>query len=150
MLWTLDVGGLRQSWAQFKTAEDAREAILFAASKSDTVSRIREMAIVNPEERASAAQMLVKCYGGAGLSTPRNQVPALISSPSPAIAAARASGPAPPTLTTRTAQTKPNDLQKNKNTFAAAAQYRVEKARNPLRAQPFRRLQDLRPKSDKS
>ncbi|KAF2245187.1 hypothetical protein BU26DRAFT_434010 [Trematosphaeria pertusa] len=32
------------------------------------------MAQENPETRSSAAQMLVKCFDGQGLSTPRNQV----------------------------------------------------------------------------
>ncbi|KAI0418290.1 kinase-like domain-containing protein [Xylaria grammica] len=41
------------------------------------LGRIREMAEVNPDERASAAQMLVKCYGGVGLSTPRHRIPPL-------------------------------------------------------------------------
>jgi hypothetical protein len=103
------------------------------------------MAIVKAEERASAAQMLVKCYNGVGLSTPRNQDPALTSSPLSTIAAARAPALAPPALTTRTAQTKPR-VQKNANIFTVAAQFRVEKARDPLQAQPFRRLQELRPK----
>src|SRR5450432_4276928 len=96
------------------------------------------MAIVNPERRASATQMLVKCYNGVGLSTPRNQDPALTSSPSPAIAAERTPALATPTLTTRTAQTEPR-VQKNANIFTAAAQFRVEKAQ----AQPIRRLQEL-------
>jgi hypothetical protein len=34
----------------------------------------------------------------------------------------------------------------NGNIFAAPAQYRVEKARDPLQPQPFRRLQEIRPK----
>jgi hypothetical protein len=34
----------------------------------------------------------------------------------------------------------------NGNIFAAAAQYRVEKARDPLQPQPFRRLQEIHPK----
>jgi hypothetical protein len=110
----------------------------------DAVSKIREMEIVNPEERASAAQMLVKYYNGIGLSTPRNQVPALTSNP-PKIVAARAPAPAPPSLTTRTAQSKPRGSQMNVNIFAAA-QYRVEKARDPLQAKPFRRLPEIRPK----
>jgi len=59
------------------------------------------MAIVNPKKRASAAQMLLKHFDGAELNTPRNQVPALTSSPPPKIAAARAPPPAPPSLTTR-------------------------------------------------
>jgi serine/threonine protein kinase len=146
MLWTLDVGGFRQMSNQFESPENAQEAVLFAASNHDHISKIQEMAIVKAVERASAAQMLVKCYNGVGLSTPRNQVPALINSPSPAIAAARAPGPAPPALTTRTTQTKPRGLQKTANIFTAVAQYRVEKARDPLQAQPFRRLQELRPK----
>ena len=114
MLWTLDIGGFRQRWHQFKTVEDAQDAVLFAASEGD-MSRIQEMAIVNPERRASAAQMLVKCYNGVGLSTPRNQVPALTST----IAAARTPARAPPAITTRTAQTKPR-VQKNANIFTAA------------------------------
>jgi hypothetical protein len=101
------------------------------------------MAIANPEERAYAAQMLVKYFNGVGLSTPRNQVPALTSSP-PKIAAARAPAPAPPSLTTRTVQSKPRCLQMDTNIFAAA-QYRVEKARDP-QAKPFRRLPEIRPK----
>ena len=138
MLWTLDVGGFRQMSNQFESTEDAQKAVLFAASNQDSISKIQEMAVVKPEERASAAQMLVKCYNGVGLSTPRNQVPALTSSPPSTIAAARAPAPAPPALTTRTAQTKPR-VQKNANIFTAAAQFRVEKAQ----AQPIRRLQEL-------
>jgi hypothetical protein len=88
------------------------------------------MAIVDPERCASAAQMLVKCYNGVGLSTPRNQVPALTST----IAAARTPARAPPALTT---QTKPR-VQKNTNIFTAAAQLRLEKAQA--------RLQELRGK----
>jgi hypothetical protein len=78
MLWTLDVGGFRQKSYQFQSVEDAQEAVLFAASKGD-ISKIQETAIINPVRRASAAQMLVKCFNGEGLSTPRNKVPALIS-----------------------------------------------------------------------
>jgi hypothetical protein len=122
----LNAGEFRQKSNRFKTIADVQRAVLSAASNVDSVSKIREIAIVNPEERASAVQMLLKHFDGAGLSTPRNQVPALTSSPPPAIAAARAPPPAPPTLITWTAQPKPRGLQKNANIFAAAAQYRVE------------------------
>jgi serine/threonine protein kinase len=145
MLWVLDAGKFRQRSNQFKTVAEVQRAVLSAASNVDSVSKIRGMAIVNPEERASAAQMLVKYFDGAGLSTPRNQVPALIISPSRTIAAARAPRPASSPLTTRATQTKPRGLQMNANIFAAA-QYRVEKARDPLHAKPFRRLQQIRPK----
>ena len=151
MLWALDAGGFRQRSNQFKSVEDVQEAVLHAASNIDTVSKIREMAVVNPKERASAAQMLVKYYNGVGLSTPRNQVPALISSPSPAITVARAPALAFPALTTRATQTRQRGFQKNRNIFTVAAQYRVEKARDPFSAQQDpRRLQDLRLKLDKS
>ena len=146
MLWTLNAGEFRQREDRFKTVAEVQEAVLSAASSVDSVSRIREMARVDPEERASAAQMLLKHFDGAGLSTPRNQVPSLTSSPPPAIAAARAPPPAPPALTTRTTQAKPKGLQLNTNIFAAA-QYRVQKARDPLQAKPFRRLQEIRPKT---
>lgn len=56
-----------------------KQAVLDAAESNDVLG-IREMAIVNPAQRASAAQMLVKRYNGQGLSTPRHQVPALTSS----------------------------------------------------------------------
>ena len=151
MLWTLDAGGFRQRSNQFKSVEDAQEAVLHVALNVNTVSKIQEMAAVNPKERASAAQMLVKYYNGVGLSTPRNQVPALIGSPSPAITAARASALAFPALTTRTTQTRPRGFPKNGNIFAAAAQYRVDKARGPFSAQQApRRLQGLRLKPDES
>jgi serine/threonine protein kinase len=146
MLWTLDAGEFRQRSNQFKTDTQVQQAVLSAAFNVDSVSKIREMAIVNPEERASAAQMLVKYFDGAGLSTSLNQVPALTSSPPPKIAATRTLPSAPPSLTTQTAQTKPRGLQMNANIFAAA-QYRVDKARDPLQAKPFRRLQEIRPKT---
>ncbi|KAF2258233.1 kinase-like protein [Lojkania enalia] len=83
MMWILDAGGFRQRSNRFKSVAEVQRAVLPAASNVDSVSEIREMAFVNPEERASAAQMLVEYFDGAGLSTPRNQVPALTSSPPP-------------------------------------------------------------------
>jgi hypothetical protein len=145
MLWILDAGEFRQRSNKFRTVAEVQRAVLSAASNVDSVSKIQEIVIVNPEERASVAQMLVKYFAGAGLSTPRNQVPALTTSPSPTIAAARAPPLVHSSLITRTTQTKPRGLQMNANIFAAA-QYRVEKARDPLQAKPFRRLQEIRPK----
>jgi serine/threonine protein kinase len=89
MLWTLDAGGFRWKSNQFSSAEGVQEAVLPAASSVKSVSKIREMVIVDPEERASAGQMLVKHSGRERLITPRNRVPALTSSPLK-IAAARA------------------------------------------------------------
>lgn len=74
MLWILDIGGFRQWAAQFKGIPQIHDAVLCAA-RSRSISHIQEMAIYNPEERASAAQVLVKCFNGEGLTTPPDQVP---------------------------------------------------------------------------
>ncbi|TGJ84437.1 hypothetical protein E0Z10_g4320 [Xylaria hypoxylon] len=57
-----------------RTCEIVSECIL---SEREFLGNIREMAEVNPQERASAAQMLVKCYQGEGLTTPRDHIPTL-------------------------------------------------------------------------
>ncbi|KAJ6041577.1 hypothetical protein N7460_006967 [Penicillium canescens] len=75
MAWTLDVDGFRESSEQFKCLQHAHQAILVAASKIEV---IQEMARVDPDERASAAQMLVKCFDGIGLTTHRSRVPPMI------------------------------------------------------------------------
>jgi len=123
MLWVLDVRRFRQKSTQFRTTDEVREFVV-VASKEQTMSQIREMAILDPEKRASAAQMLVKCFNGEGLSTPRNQIPALIASPTTIVT--KDAAPTPPTPRTRTAPKRPSGLQKN---VAAAAQHRVDKAR---------------------
>ncbi|KAH0832573.1 hypothetical protein FOPE_01142 [Fonsecaea pedrosoi] len=76
MLWTLDVNGFRHT--HFKSMEQVWTAVSCALS-STALSRLSEMAVVNPLQRASAAQMLVKLFHGKGLSTPLKQVPALHS-----------------------------------------------------------------------
>lgn len=136
MLWVLDAGEFSQRSRQFTSDTGVRGAVLFAATKVHSVSTIREMAFINPEERASAAQMLDKLFNGAGLSTPRNQIPSLTSSPSPTVAVARAPPLARSSLTTRTTPSNPRGLQINANTFAVA-QYHLERACGPRRAKPF-------------
>ena len=64
MLWMLDVGDFVGSRINLDSLRMPKRAVLFAASNVDTVSKIREMAIINPKERGSAAQMLVKYYDG--------------------------------------------------------------------------------------
>lgn len=129
MIRILDIEGFRKGYHQFQSITDVEEAVLLAARKS-SLARIQEMAIVNPEERASAAQMLVKHFDGAGLSTPPNHIPAL-SRPS-MINVARAAPPSsvkhrkkPPLTATaglaalpfikQTPQSKLTDLQTDKN-----------------------------------
>lgn len=88
MFWLLDAGDFRQRSTPLKSYTEIQQAVLSAASNVNLVSEIREMAITNLAERASAAQMLVKHFDGEGLSTPRNQVPVLSSSPPLKIAVA--------------------------------------------------------------
>ncbi|KAG5801200.1 hypothetical protein H9Q71_014218 [Fusarium xylarioides] len=134
MLWTLDVRGFRRRSDGFRSVEDAQKAVLSAA---DAVSNIQEMARVNPEERASAAQMLVKCYNGKGLTTPLHRVPPLVS---PAQAGTKAPAAAAPASasTSRAQPKKQRGFWKNANPVpaAAAGQFRVKKARLPLQTQP--------------
>ncbi|KAJ5808878.1 hypothetical protein N7474_010147 [Penicillium riverlandense] len=72
MVWTLDMDGFRSK--DFVSIPDARQAILTAAG-GERLRDIQEMARVEPSERSSAAQMLIKCFKGEGLTTPRNRVP---------------------------------------------------------------------------
>lgn len=80
MLWTLDVDDFRQKSVYINNHQAAQGAILKAAANI-TVSKIQEMAIVDPDHRASAAQILVKCFNGEGLSTPQRHVPPLAAVP---------------------------------------------------------------------
>jgi serine/threonine protein kinase len=49
---------------QIQAAQDAAKAL----------PKLAEMAVIEPENRASAAQMLIKLFDGMGLSTPREEV----------------------------------------------------------------------------
>lgn len=90
MLWTLNVKGLRQVLDRGKPIEEIHEAVMSAAS-NPKIASIREMANYDPANRPSAAQMLVKCFNGEGLTTPRNKVPTLVN---PSIAIAIVEAPA--------------------------------------------------------
>lgn len=76
--WTLDFDRFRQNLYLSTSLPQAYQAILAMTSM---IGEIHEMARVDPEDRASAAQMLVKCFHGEGLSTQPNQVPPLTPSP---------------------------------------------------------------------
>ncbi|KZN83774.1 Serine/threonine-protein kinase DCLK2 [Penicillium chrysogenum] len=72
--WVSDFDGFRQNLHHFTSLPQAREAILAMASR---IGAMQEMARVNPDERASAAQILVKVYNGEGLTTQLNRIPPL-------------------------------------------------------------------------
>jgi hypothetical protein len=76
--------------------------VLSIASNIDSVSKIREIVIINPEEYASIAQILIKYFDRAGLSTLRNQVLALTTSPSLTLTLTRGLPLAPSSLITQT------------------------------------------------
>lgn len=114
MLWTLDTG-FRQMCKSSNSVGEIQKAVSLAASQSPTVARIKEMAIVDAENRASAAQMLLKHFKGEGLSTPQNQVPALRTTPA-----------APATPVSRAGE--PKGPQNHASPPSAAGQYGVGKA----------------------
>lgn len=73
LMWVLNVDGFRQCEHRMKSAKEAHEMVQRATTHR-TLYNIREMAAPDPARRASAAQMLVKLYGGKGLSTPLHRV----------------------------------------------------------------------------
>ncbi|OAA35310.1 CAMK kinase [Metarhizium rileyi] len=74
LLWTMDVCGFRSR--EFRCLDEVRRVIQATTSDKDSsMANVCEMARIEPLERASAAQMLVKCFNGEGLSTQRAQVP---------------------------------------------------------------------------
>ncbi|WEW58107.1 hypothetical protein PRK78_003574 [Emydomyces testavorans] len=79
MLWILNVNQFRDRCNSFKTIEETLEEIS-KTSTTERMSGIREMAVLDPSLRASAAQMLVKHFKGQGLVSPRNKIPPLEAS----------------------------------------------------------------------
>jgi serine/threonine protein kinase len=60
IIWTLNAQGFREASNGFKSYEDAQRMVWSTTSQ---VVTIQEMARINPEERASAAQMLISLAG---------------------------------------------------------------------------------------
>jgi serine/threonine protein kinase len=80
-IWALDIQGYRQEQAACQDERKNLEAVLSRRGHSD-VGMIGEMARENAEDRASAAQMILKLYGGDGLTTPIGQIESLPLPPS--------------------------------------------------------------------
>lgn len=80
VVWLLDHEGFRGQpcLENYHTVLETVDA----ASKTKELAKVQQMAFVNPKERASAAQMLVKAFGGSGLSTSLDEIPDLITEPS--------------------------------------------------------------------
>lgn len=111
MAYALDAGGYRNR--RLRTIEECVEAALTAAN-TPSLKDIKELAVVEPEKRASSAQMLIKHYDGEGLSTPRKDVPALPS-------------PGTPVLGNPAAIRKVKPRNKSKSHEISAGQNRVQK-----------------------
>ncbi|KEY72207.1 hypothetical protein S7711_00208 [Stachybotrys chartarum IBT 7711] len=74
VLWTFDVRCFRTLPKLFREYGDVLQLVLSLPWELQAIS---EMARLDVETRPSAAQMLVKCFGGSGLTTPRHLVPPL-------------------------------------------------------------------------
>ncbi|KAI0548152.1 kinase-like domain-containing protein [Xylaria curta] len=77
LLWTSGNLDFRLLGNTPKTMEELYSAIQTFGTQEKCLADMREMGALNPEERASAAQMLVKNHKSEGLTTRRNKVPPL-------------------------------------------------------------------------
>ncbi|KIH91211.1 hypothetical protein SPBR_01482 [Sporothrix brasiliensis 5110] len=75
ILWVLDVDGFRGIVDGSRPRhESIRKTVLHIAATNSLVSSISAMGRRDPDKRATAAQMLVKCFNGDGLSTKPGQI----------------------------------------------------------------------------
>ena len=130
MLWTLNTEDFRQISYKFRSYSEAREVISRVASNENTVSQIQEMAVIDHDKRASAAQMLVKCFDGKGLSTCRKHIPALINdftTQATSDIVADAAAATPSVLATRDRQKTLRALERDANVLEVATEYPARK-----------------------
>ncbi|ERT00366.1 serine/threonine protein kinase [Sporothrix schenckii ATCC 58251] len=75
LLWVLDVDGFRGIVdGRRPRQESIRKTVLHIAATNPHISPISAMGRRDPDKRATAAQMLVKCFNGDGLSTNPRQI----------------------------------------------------------------------------
>lgn len=80
-MWSLFVTVVDMVYPKFRhfqfqdTDDDIHRHVIYCAQVSNDLIRIREAANFYPQNRASAAQMLVKIYNGEGMTTPWHKVP---------------------------------------------------------------------------
>lgn len=89
MLWTYNEGFRRQS-RRWRDAEDARSTIL---AEARTMGIESTMAIEDPQNRASAAYILLHKFNGVGLTTPRWVIPRLNAIGLPTVTGTPSAGP---------------------------------------------------------
>lgn len=97
LVWVLDIDGFRAAPSMHRTADECWRAVLAVASRQTILSLVQEMARRDVDQRASAAQMLVKHFKGQGLTTSRSRVPPLQgNTPTQAVQATHAPAMGPP------------------------------------------------------
>lgn len=99
LLWTLNAHGFRAAAQKFTGEVEAQDEAVRLAEMPD-LAEIADMGRRDPEKRASAAQMLVKCFKGEGLVTPKNLVPPLGGLPAVPLAGTGNTGQAAANLAT--------------------------------------------------
>ena len=72
VMWILNTEEFHAKEHQFKSSAEVYDTV--AAAAKGSLAQIAWMAAVDPKQRASAAQMLIKHYNGIGLSTPREKI----------------------------------------------------------------------------
>lgn len=112
VLWTLDLNGFRKNSEKYSSIQDVHRDIFNASLYVDI---IQEMARVDPNERASAAQMLVKCFNAKGLTTPLERVPELPSANIQFKTATKLPPVTTPRITYQDASRRPRNLNPNRN-----------------------------------
>lgn len=146
MLWTLGVPQFREGG--FKSSKHIWDAVLDAAGNSKEVSRIRDMVIVNVDERASAAQILVKEFNSSGLTTPLKHVPSLAIRPFPSTACAEDLSRIMSPIQPLTTQDQPMVIEKNETGFSPAQSTRASPRNTTCnRSKPTVRSRERKPRS---
>lgn len=117
MIWVLNISDFRLLVKDFNNHRDAQLAVS-ATTKDRKVRRIQKMAALHPTERPSAAEMLIECFQGSGLTTPRSRV--VRSAPRDEDIEWEAPAPTSvPTLPTRAAERQPVRGTQNRNLLVA-------------------------------
>ncbi|KAK0707442.1 kinase-like domain-containing protein, partial [Lasiosphaeris hirsuta] len=75
MFWVRDTNGFRNREPLFEDYDQILDVVFASLSSDDWIKGLRVMGEMNPDHRASAAQMLVTRFNGEGLSTPINRIP---------------------------------------------------------------------------
>ncbi|KAI0376523.1 kinase-like protein [Hypomontagnella monticulosa] len=75
MLWKTQERSLLRELTEMDLRDKYARIVEIAPTAMKPYLDIEEMSRIHPTNRASAAQMLVKCFGGVGLTTPRRLIP---------------------------------------------------------------------------